>query len=97
MSIGLFDYSKLNQLLATNSHRILALMLLFLHAFLIWGDQTSYLHHTFFLSHHDPLLFMHIVGHPENIVLVEGGVASLSPSELLRYSVDKDDVTGAGE
>ncbi len=49
MSIGLFDYSKLNQLLATNSHRILALMLLFLHAFLIWGDQTSYLHHTFFL------------------------------------------------
>jgi hypothetical protein len=40
---------------------------------------------------------MHVVGHPENIVLVEGGVASLSPSELLRYSVDKDDVTGAGE
>jgi hypothetical protein len=40
---------------------------------------------------------MHIVGHPENIVLVEGGVASLSTSELLRYSVDKDDVTGAGE
>lgn len=40
---------------------------------------------------------MHIVGHPENIVHVEGGVALLSPSELLRYSVDKDDVTGAGE
>jgi hypothetical protein len=52
---------------------------------------------TFIGSHHDPFLFMHIVGHPENIVLVEGGVASLSPSELLRYSVDKDDVTGAGE
>lgn len=40
---------------------------------------------------------MHTVGHPENIVPVEGGVASLSPSELLRYSVDKDDATGAGE
>jgi hypothetical protein len=43
------DYSKLNQLLANNSQRILALMLLALHAFLIWGDQASYLHHTFFL------------------------------------------------
>lgn len=57
----------------------------------------SLLHRAYFRSHHDSLLFMHIVGHPENIVLVEGGVASLSPSELLRYSVDKDDVTGAGE
>lgn len=55
------------------------------------------LRNTFFGSHHDSLLFIHVVGHPENIVHVEGGVASLSPSELLRYSVDKDDVTGAGE
>jgi hypothetical protein len=45
----MFNYNKLNQLLATNSHRILALMLLALHAFLIWGEQTNYLHHTFFL------------------------------------------------
>ena len=45
----MFNYSKLNQLLATNSHRILALMLLALHAFLIWGEQASYLQHTFFL------------------------------------------------
>jgi signal transduction histidine kinase len=45
----MFNYNKLNQLLATNSHRILALMLLALHAFLIWGDQANYLHHTFFL------------------------------------------------
>jgi signal transduction histidine kinase len=49
MFTALLDYSKLNQLLATNSQRILALMLLALHAFLIWGDQTRYLHHTFFL------------------------------------------------
>jgi hypothetical protein len=45
----MLNYNKLNQLLATNSHRILALMLLALHAFLIWGEQTNYLHHTFFL------------------------------------------------
>ena len=40
---------------------------------------------------------MHAAGHPENILLVEGGVASLSPTELQRYSVDRDDITGAGE
>lgn len=45
----LFNYTKINQLLAVNSHRILALMLLSLHAFLIWGEQADYLHKTFFL------------------------------------------------
>ncbi len=45
----MLNHIKLNQLLATNSHRILALMLLALHAFLIWGAQANYLQHTFFL------------------------------------------------
>ena len=45
----MFNYSTLNQMLAANSHRILALMLLALHAFLIWGEQASYLQQTFFL------------------------------------------------
>ena len=45
----MFNYSKINLLLTTNSHRILALMLLALHAFLIWGEQENYLQHTFFL------------------------------------------------
>ena len=40
---------------------------------------------------------MHLIGHPENIVLVEGGIASLSPTEIQRHSVDKDDATGTGE
>ena len=44
-----------------------------------------------------PRLLAHTVGHPENIVLVEGGIASLSPTELQRYSVDRDDVTGIGD
>jgi len=43
---------KINQLLATNSHRILALMLLSLHAFLIWGDNTSHLQRAIFLCHY---------------------------------------------
>ncbi len=41
--------SKTNQLLRTHSHRFMALMLLSLHAFLIWGDQAQYLKQTFFL------------------------------------------------
>ena len=45
----MFNYSKLNHLLATNSQRILALMLLALHAFLIWGEQAKYLQQAFFL------------------------------------------------
>ena len=45
----LFNYAKINPLLAANSHRILALMLLSLHAFLIWGEQAKYLQQTFFL------------------------------------------------
>ena len=49
MLTSTFNYSKLNQLLAVNSQYILALMLLALHAFLIWGGQANYLQHTFFL------------------------------------------------
>jgi nitrogen-specific signal transduction histidine kinase len=48
----MLNYSKINQLLAANSQRILALMLLSLHAFLIWGDGTSQLQRAFFLCHY---------------------------------------------
>ena len=41
-------------------------------------------------------LHLRVPGHPSKILLVEGGVTSLSPSELLRYSVDVDEATGAG-
>ena len=47
-----FNQNKLSQLLADNSQRMLALMLLSLHAFLIWGDGTSALQHAFFLCHY---------------------------------------------
>ena len=45
----MFNYVKINQPLATHSHRVLALMLLSLHALLIWGEQANYLQQTFFL------------------------------------------------
>jgi signal transduction histidine kinase len=45
----LFNQNKLSHLLADNSQRMLALMLLSLHAFLIWGDGASTLHQKFFL------------------------------------------------
>jgi signal transduction histidine kinase len=48
----IFNYAKLNQLLAAHSHRILALMLLSQHAFLIWGDQLTDLKRTFFMCHY---------------------------------------------
>ncbi len=47
-----FNYSKLNQLLAANMQYILALMLLTLHAFLIWGDVTTGLQRAFFICHY---------------------------------------------
>ena len=45
----MFNQAKINQLLATHSQRVLALMLLSLHALLIWGEQAAYLQQTFFL------------------------------------------------
>ena len=45
----LLNPSKLNQLLVNHSQRILALMLLSLHAFLIGGGRTNYIQQTFFL------------------------------------------------
>jgi signal transduction histidine kinase len=48
----MLNYDKLNQLLSTNSHRILALMLLALHAFLIWSDGTTQLQRAFFICHY---------------------------------------------
>lgn len=52
MSIPMFNHIKINQLLAANSHRVLALMLLTLHAFLIWGDGATQLQRAFFLCHY---------------------------------------------
>jgi signal transduction histidine kinase len=43
---------KINPLLAIHSHRILALMLLALHAFLIWGDSSNHLQSAFFVAHY---------------------------------------------
>ena len=48
----MLNYSKINQLLAANTQRVLALMLLTLHAFLIWGDGTTQLQRAFFLCHY---------------------------------------------
>jgi len=48
----MFNNLKINQLLVTNSHRILAIMLLSLHAFLIWGGGTTQLQRAFFLCHY---------------------------------------------
>ena len=45
----LFNQNKFSQLLADHSQRMLALMLLSLHAFLIWGEQDTYLRQSFFL------------------------------------------------
>ncbi len=46
------NYAKINQLLTVHSQRILALMLITLHVFLIWGDTTTPLQRTFFLCHY---------------------------------------------
>ncbi len=43
---------KLNQLLVANSQRILALMLLSLHAFLIWSEDASHFQRAVFLCHY---------------------------------------------
>lgn len=48
----MLNISRINQLLVTNSQRILALMLLSLHAFLIWGEGLNHLHRAFFLCHY---------------------------------------------
>ena len=43
---------KFNVFLSRHSHRAMALMLLFLHAFLIWGEGANHLHRVFFLCHY---------------------------------------------
>jgi signal transduction histidine kinase len=48
----MFNFTKINQLLNTSSHRVLALMLLSLHAFLIWGGGTTMLQRAIFLCHY---------------------------------------------
>ena len=48
----MFNSFRIIQLLANNSQRILALMLLSLHAFLIWGEDISNLQSAFFLCHY---------------------------------------------
>lgn len=48
----MFNFTKFNQILNTSSHRVLALMLLSLHAFLIWGGGTTMLQRAIFLCHY---------------------------------------------
>ena len=48
----MFNIKNINQLLATHAHRILALMLLSLHAFLIWDEADKNLAHAIFLCHY---------------------------------------------
>jgi signal transduction histidine kinase len=48
----MLNFAKINLLLATSSHRVLALMLLSLHAFLIWGGGTTMLQRAIFLCHY---------------------------------------------
>jgi signal transduction histidine kinase len=48
----MLNFAKINLLLAASSHRILALMLLSLHAFLIWGGGTTMLQRAIFLCHY---------------------------------------------
>lgn len=48
----MFNFTKLYPFLAKNSHRILALMLLSLHAFLLWDDASNKLAHAIFLCHY---------------------------------------------
>lgn len=43
---------KMNTLLVSNSHRVMGLMLLFLHAFLIWDVSDHYVRQAFFLCHY---------------------------------------------
>lgn len=43
---------RINALLVRNSHRVMAIMLLFLHGFLIWDDTNSYIRQAFFLCHY---------------------------------------------
>lgn len=48
----MFNFAKINLMLAASSHRVLALMLLSLHAFLIWGGGTTMLQRAIFLCHY---------------------------------------------
>ena len=48
----MFNANKINQMLVTHSHRILAMMLLTLHTFLIWGENGNHLHRAFLLCHY---------------------------------------------
>jgi len=48
----MLNFTKINQILNTSSHRVLALMLLSLHAFLIWGGGTTMLQRAIFLCHY---------------------------------------------
>lgn len=48
----MFNVKNINQFLAIHAHRILALMLLSLHAFLIWDETDKNLAHAIFLCHY---------------------------------------------
>ena len=48
----MFSHKNINQFLASNAHRILALMLLSLHTFLLWDEADKNLSHAIFLCHY---------------------------------------------
>jgi signal transduction histidine kinase len=48
----MFNVKNINQFLALHAHRILALMLLSLHAYLIWDEADKTLAHAIFLCHY---------------------------------------------
>ena len=48
----MFNTLRINTLLVRNSHRIMAIMLLFLHGFLILDDSNNYIRQAFFLCHY---------------------------------------------
>ncbi|MGQ0442844.1 MAG: sensor histidine kinase [Methylophilaceae bacterium] len=80
----MFNASRLNHLLATQSHSILALMLLSLHAFLISGEDTSQFHRAFFLCHYGLFLMWQPIWHsaeklsfPAIVLLIIAGCLGL--------------------
>lgn len=48
----MFNIKNINQFLAVHAHRILALMLISLHAFLVWDEADKNLSHAIFLCHY---------------------------------------------
>ena len=52
MKTNMQNIAKINVFLAKHSHRIMAIMLLFLHVFLIFGESSNHLQQALFLCHY---------------------------------------------